>query len=371
MRPTKPSSELPPEDPVPEPGEQPVDDSIKELLRFQGKLAKEAGKSYFSDRFSGIFAPILPGTASIRFDIWAFVAALLLLAAAVPLALLGPDAVWYLIPSMVPILIFGVLWRSHVLAVLAILFALSSLGAGYGGIAYFKQQALEQKKHAEWTVREEQRLKADSVVQKELAEMKAAEDKILRDAEAVKAAATAKKAAEEADARRINANFDQTQAALEKKREAERAAVEQKRTEDAALLKKRADEEKARILREFEAEKARQAMLEKRAAQLELAKPDYLAKSLALDDLSMTLKKLETQYGIAREDMDKHQLVLDREASPTPPTKNEMERARKAHAEAKKTADELGAQLPQLRAKVATAKSEKEKAKALLEELSK
>lgn len=348
--------------PEPSPDGPPVDGSISDLSREQANLAYTAARGFMGPRISAFIAFFLPGS-SMPFDRMAFAGALAMAVAAVPLAMKGPAAVFYLIPCLAPVLFFGWLWRSRILGVLAIILALASVGEGYGLIAYWRAQEAGQKQRMEAAAVEAKRLKAEQ----EAAARKAEEEKAERAARAVIEQAEAEKRAREQEARRADQEFERTQALREK----ERAAAAQKRAEEAALARKRADDEEARKRAAAEAERARQAALDKRAEQREAAKAVYAQKALVLTESATALRLLEEKIRSEKTFMDTQQLVLERENSPKPPTDAELERARKQFNEAKLSLQRLQADLPKLKSAAEQAAKEKREAETVLDELSK
>jgi hypothetical protein len=173
--------------PIPddEPSEGPIlDSSLESLARNQANKAMQEVRENMQGvrekvggRVAGFVAVFLPGS-SIPFDKLIFFLSLLMLAAAYPLALKGPSAIPYLAYGLPPIFLFGYLWRSRVLAILAVILALASFGEGYGLISHWKAKEAEQKQQAIAAEAEKKRLAAEA----EEAAKKAEADRIEREA---------------------------------------------------------------------------------------------------------------------------------------------------------------------------------------------
>ena len=356
---SKPPVRIPPEPPSADEGPI-LNDSIKDLARTQADLALKEVRAKVGGKVGAFFAIFLPGS-SIPFDKLIFAIALLMVVAAYPLAMKGPAALTYLYYGLPPILLFGVLWRSHVLAILAIVLALGSFGEGYGLIAHWKKVEVEQKQAALAAAAEEKRLK----IEKEEAARKAEEERVEREAKEAIAKAEAEKRARELEAKQKDENFDRVMAQKEK----DKIAAEKKRADEAALAKKKLEEEEAKKRAAEDAERARQAALDKRSEQREAAKVVYAAKSLALEEAATAQRLHETKIKAEKNYLDEQALVLERENSPKPPSDAELDKARARQKESKAALAKLEADLIPLKAATAKAEKEKKAAEATLDEL--
>jgi hypothetical protein len=350
--------------PEPEASEEvPVDTSVKDLLKDQAQNAKAQASEVISSNLKYI----LPDTAPVNLGAIAFVCSLLLIGAAIPLGMKGAEHVPQLIPFMVPVLIFGVLWRNRLLGVLSIVLTFTALGAGYGSNAYYRQQEDHQKKIAELQKQEDLKRKAEAGD----AERKAAEEKKAKETEAEKKDAAAKKAAqiaaEEAEAQRTKQHFFKEQEERQKKK----AEEERLKAEAEVAAKKRIKDEERRKRELAEAEKVKEEEAKKRTILREEAKVVLAEKSLQLQELNAEVERLETKIKVVKSEMDSNQTVLDRETSPKPPSNAELERARKNYREAKLDWDKLSQQHAQLKTATDKAAQERNKAAAALEALSK
>jgi hypothetical protein len=353
--------------PIPEepPGEGPIlNDSIGDLARSQADLAlkevKEKVGVKVAPAVASFVAFFLPGS-SVPFDKLIFFLALIMVIAAYPLAMKGPAFVPYLFYGLPPIAIFGWLWRSRVLAILAIVLSLGSIGEGYGLIAHWKTQEAEQKQRAIAAAAEEKRLKAEQ----EEAARKAEQEKIEREAKEAIAKAEAEKRAKEIEARQKDENFDRTMAEKEKARQ----AAEKKRQEELALAKKKQEEEEAKKRAAEDAERAKKAALDKRDQLREAAKADYSQKSLALDEATTALRAIELKIKAEKNYLDEQQVLLDRENSPKPPSDAELEKARTRQKESKVELAKLQEKYTGIKAAYDTAVKEKKAAETTLDEL--
>jgi hypothetical protein len=345
------------------PEEVPVDTSVKDLLKDQAQNVKAQAGEVISSNLKYI----LPDTASVNLGAIAFVCSLVLIGVAIPLGMKGAEHVPQLIPFMIPVLIFGVVWRSRLLGVLSIVLTFTALGAGYGSSAYYRQQEDQQKRIAEIQKQEELKRKQETVD----AERKAAEEKKANETETEKKDAAEKKAAqaaaEEAEAQRTKQQFFKEQEDRQKKK----AEEERVKADAAAAAKKRIEDEERRKRELAEAEILKVEEAKKRTILREEAKVVLAEKSLRLQEINAEIEKLETKIKVAKSEMDSYQTVLDRETSPKPPTEAELERARKNIREAKQDFDKLSQQHAQLKTAADKASQEKNKATAALEALSK
>lgn len=196
-----------------------------------------------------------------------------------------------------------------------------------------------------------------------------AETKRRADAEARRIADEQAKHKAEDDARRAederrNAEWRKQQDEIAQKK----AADEAKKAEALRQAKLKADEEARRLKAEQAAHEASEV---KKAAAMEEAKTVYHDISVKVDDLTLALSKLETAAKVAKDEMERKAVYLERRNSPVPPPQEDLDKAQKSYDEWKGKLDGLKAQIPKAKADLNAASAEKQKASDTLDALQK
>lgn len=330
--------------------------------------AMDSAREFKNSPVMWVLNRIGPQNEAARLDKFSFYAGLLVALAAVPLSVFGVlTALKWILPVAIPAALLGLLWKHRILGKIGMVLALLSVLEAAGAAAYFHFTEAAQKRQAMAKVYEDKRATEERLK----VQMREEEERATKAAAEEAARKLADEAAQKAEAERKQVEWQREYERQEKLKAQQKALDEQKRKDDALLARQRAEEEERKKRQEEAVARAKKFFDIKRTEDLEKAQVVYTEKKVQLEECEDSIKKLELEIRLCKEAIDNKQVFLDRENSPRPPPKADLERAQEEFNKLKKELAALNAKMPELQKTRARIAMEKLSAATALDELQK